>query len=122
MGSIIKEVNSPFQNLFLLDEVFKGTNTIERIASAKAALSYLNKGANIILVSTHDFELPGMLHQEYDQYHFSESIEKDRLHFDHKIKPGPLLAGNAIRILEMSDYPTEIVTEARELSVTLSSS
>ena len=122
MGSFVKEVHSPFQNLILLDEVFKGTNTIERIAAAKAALSYLNKGSNIIIVSTHDFELPGMLQKEYDQYHFSESIENDKLHFDHKIKPGPLLAGNAIRLLEMSNYPKEIVSEARELSVSLSSS
>jgi DNA mismatch repair ATPase MutS len=122
MGTFVKEVHSAYQNLFILDEVFKGTNTIERIAAAKAALSYLNKGANIILVSTHDFELPGMLHQEYDQYHFSENIENDRLHFDHSIKPGPLLAGNAIRILEISDYPSEIVAEAKALSVALSAS
>jgi DNA mismatch repair ATPase MutS len=121
MGAFVKEVHSSFQNLFLLDEVFKGTNTVERIAAAKAALSYLNRGANIIIVSTHDFELPGMLQQEYDQYHFSESIKNDQLHFDHKIKPGPLLAGNAIKILEMSNYPTELVNEARELSISLSS-
>jgi DNA mismatch repair ATPase MutS len=121
MGALIEEVHSPLQNLFLLDEVFKGTNTVERIASAKAALSYLNKGANIVIVSTHDLELPAMLQYEYDLYHFSETVENEKLNFDHKMKSGPLMAGNAIRILEISKYPKEIIREARELSHTLSS-
>lgn len=43
MASLIAEVNSPNQNLFVLDEIFKGTNTIERISAAKAILSYLNQ-------------------------------------------------------------------------------
>lgn len=121
IGSLISEVNSPFQNIFLLDEVFKGTNTIERIAAAKAALSYLNQGPNLVIVSTHDLELPSMLQDQFDQYHFSESIENDRLHFDHKIKRGPLLSGNAIRILQISNYPEEIINEAKELRRTLAS-
>ncbi len=120
MGCLIREASS-FENLFLLDEVFKGTNTVERIASAKAALSYLNKGGNIVIVSTHDLELPGMLQHEFDLYHFSETVENNQLHFDHKIKAGPLLTGNAIKILEMANYPPEIIAEARELSHTLSS-
>ena len=122
MGALINEAYSPFQNLFLLDEVFKGTNTIERIAAAKATLSFLNQGANLVIVSTHDLELPSMLQEQFDLYHFSESIEKGQLHFDHKIKPGPLLTGNAIKILEMSNYPEKIINEAKELSLTLSSS
>jgi len=121
IGSLIGEVNSSFQNLFLLDEVFKGTNTIERIAAAKAALSYLNQGPNLVIVSTHDLELPGMLQHQFDLYHFSESIENDRLHFDHKIKQGPLLSGNAIRILQLSNYPDQVINEAKELRRTLAS-
>jgi len=121
IGSLIAEVNSPSQNIFLLDEVFKGTNTIERIAAAKASLSYLNQGPNLVIVSTHDLELPAMLQDQFDQYHFSESIENDKLHFDHKIKQGPLLSGNAIRILQLSNYPDEVIKEAKELRRTLAS-
>ena len=43
--------------LFALDELFKGTNTTERIAAGKAVLSHLNRGPHIVLVSTHDIEL-----------------------------------------------------------------
>jgi DNA mismatch repair ATPase MutS len=116
IGSLISEVGNQKQNLFVLDEVFRGTNTVERIASAKAILSYLNKGENIVIVSTHDVELAEMLKEEYDLYHFSESVEGKELLFDHTLKDGPLKTRNAITILEIADYPKEIVEEARRLS------
>jgi DNA mismatch repair ATPase MutS len=116
IGSLISEVGNNKQNLFALDEVFRGTNTVERIASAKAILSYLNKGENIVIVSTHDVELAEMLKEEYDLYHFSESVEGKELLFDHTLKDGPLKTRNAITILEIADYPKEIVEEARRLS------
>lgn len=115
MGTLIAEVETPFQNLFVLDEVFKGTNTVERIASAKAILSYLNRKNNIAIVATHDIELSDMLKEEYELYHFTETIEEEELTFDHKIKPGPLKTRNAIRLLELSNYPAEIIREAKEI-------
>lgn len=119
MSTLIEEVESTHQNLFILDEVFKGTNTIERISAAKAILSYLNQNKNIVIVSTHDLELPEMLKDEYDFYHFSESIEGKHLIFDHEIKPGKLKTRNAIKILELAEYPKQIVDEAIQLSKTI---
>ena len=119
MASLIAEVNSPNQNLFVLDEVFKGTNTIERISAAKAILSYLNQRNNIVIISTHDIELSDMLKNEYDLYHFTETIEEGELYFDHKIKFGQLKTRNAIKLLELSNYPPEIISEARQISMTL---
>lgn len=119
MASLIAEVELTHQNLFVLDEVFKGTNTIERIAAAKAILSYLNRMENIVIVSTHDIELAEMLHNEYDLYHFTETIKGDELHFDHKIKSGQLKTRNAIKLLEIANYPTAITSEARQISSTL---
>ena len=81
----IKEMISRNQkgtaNLFLFDEIFKGTNTTERIAAAKAVLSYLNTHDNIIVASTHDTELATLLDKEYDLYHFSEVIEGETFFF-----------------------------------------
>jgi len=119
MASLIAEAERPYQNLFVLDEVFKGTNTIERISAAKAILSYLNRNDNIVIVSTHDIELADMLNDEYDLYHFTETIENEELHFDHKIKAGPLRTRNAIKLLELSNYPADIINEARQISTTL---
>ena len=119
MATLLEQVESADQNLFVLDEVFKGTNTIERIASAKAILSYLNRNENIVIVATHDIELADMLAQEYDLYHFTETVENKALHFDHTIKSGQLKTRNAIKILEMSNYPAEVIKEAQEISSSL---
>ena len=119
MASLIAEADLLHQNLFLLDEVFKGTNTVERIAAAKAILSYLNRKNNFVVVATHDIELADMLVGEYDLYHFTETIEDKELHFDHRIKSGQLRTRNAIKILELSNYPADIINEARYISTTL---
>ncbi len=103
-------------NLFLLDEIFKGTNTVERISAGKAVLSSLNRDQNIVLVSTHDIELADLLKDEYDLYHFSEKVKNSTVDFDYKIKDGKLKTRNAIRILEINDYPEEIIQEANGIS------
>lgn len=119
MATLIAEVETSYQNLFILDEVFKGTNTIERIASSKAILSYLNRKDNIVIVATHDIELSEMLKSEYELYHFTEIIENDKLNFDHKIKAGQLKTRNAIKLLELSNYPSDIINEAKQISESL---
>ncbi|WP_194972459.1 MutS-related protein [Aquiflexum lacus] len=119
MASLLAQVEYADQNLFVLDEVFKGTNTIERIASAKAILSYLNRNENIVIVATHDIELVDLLAQEYDLYHFTETVENKALHFDHTIKSGQLKTRNAIKILELSNYPADVIKEAQDISSSL---
>ncbi len=102
-------------NLFLLDELFKGTNTVERIAAGKAVLSYLNRSPrNIVFVSTHDIELASLLGDTYALYYFTEVIKDDNIHFDYTLKPGHLTTRNAIRILELNGYPADIIREARQ--------
>ena len=102
-------------NLFLLDEIFKGTNTVERISAGKAVLSSLNNN-NIVFVSTHDIELADLLKDEYELYHFSEIVDHKTVDFDYKLKEGKLKNRNAIRILQINDYPESIIKEAIEIS------
>lgn len=98
--------------LFLLDELFKGTNTIERIAIAKAVLSALAKHGNIVFASTHDIELASLLADQYSLYHFCENVSDNKLQFDYLLKPGPVTERNAIRIIELYGYPSEVIEEA----------
>jgi len=116
---MIDKSNSENLNLFLLDEIFKGTNTVERISAGKAVLSSLNKENNIVFVSTHDIELADLLKEEYDLYHFSEIVDHKTVDFDYKIKEGKLKNRNAIRILQINDYPESIIKEAIEISEVL---
>ncbi|WP_343849481.1 MutS-related protein [Algoriphagus jejuensis] len=113
---MLEESRSGAQNLFLLDEMFKGTNTVERIAAGKSVLSYLNEENNIVFISSHDLELADYLSESYDLYHFTEIVENENILFDFKLKAGQLKTTNAIRILELNDYPLEIILEAQELS------
>lgn len=106
-------------NLFLLDEIFKGTNTIERISAGKAVLSSLTKNTNIVFVSTHDIELADLLKDDYDLYHFSEIVNNTTVDFDYKLKEGKLKKRNAIRILQINGYPEHIIKEAIEISTEL---
>ncbi|GLB49379.1 MutS-related protein [Neptunitalea lumnitzerae] len=113
---MLKESHNGSQNLFLLDELFKGTNTVERIAAGKAVLSELAKNNNKILVATHDIELTDLLSNQFDLYHFSETVENEKVGFDYKLKEGKLKNRNAIKILEMNKYPSGVVHEAIEIS------
>lgn len=113
---MIDESESKTPNLFLLDEIFKGTNTVERISAGKAVLSSLTKANNIVFVSTHDIELAELLKDEFDLYHFSEIVDNNTVDFDYKLKQGKLKNRNAIRILQINNYPTHVINEAIEIS------
>ncbi len=114
---LVDASHSDDHHLFILDELFKGTNTLERIAAGQSILSYLNRDKHIVMVSTHDLELTDILkNRGYALYHFAEKIENDKLYFDHKIKPGKPENGNAIKILELYDYPKEIIEDSVSMS------
>lgn len=103
-------------SLFLLDEIFKGTNTIERIAGGKAVLSALSRNNNRVVVATHDIELADMLSDQFDLFHFSETVDGFGVVFDYQLKKGKLTKRNAIRILELNKYPQHIVAEAMAIA------
>ena len=98
--------------LFLLDEIFKGTNTLERIAAAKAVLSQLNKNDNLVFVSTHDLELADLLEEEFDLYHFCEHVYDSNIDFDYLLKHGKLTDFNALKILKANGFDNELLEEA----------
>lgn len=101
--------------LLIFDELFKGTNTAERISINAAVLKEVSKYNNIVLASTHDNELTSLLSNEYDLYHFCEDIKDETLNFDYKIKKGPANEGNAIKILKLYGYPNYITKEAEKI-------
>ncbi|WP_156176125.1 MutS-related protein [Hymenobacter terrenus] len=104
--------------LFILDELFKGTNTVERIAATKAVLAYL-QARSFVVASTHDGEVGELLHPHFTEYHFSETVTETDWFFDYQLKPGPLTTRNAIRLLARTGYPEAIVQDALALSRSL---
>ena len=109
---------APGSYLLLLDELFKGTNTQERIAANKAVLAYLQPRGWVV-AATHDGELGALLQSCFVEYHFCETVTAEDWYFDYRLKTGPLTTRNAIRLLARLHYPAQVVAAAQALSATL---
>lgn len=66
--------------------------------------------------SIDDLELADMLEDEYELYYFCESVREGVLSFDYKLKCGVATEYNAIKILEICDYPASLVSEAHSIT------
>ncbi len=114
----IKRILDSVQNtegkvLCFVDEVLRGTNTVERIAASTQILLSMT-GANIqCFAATHDIELTGLLEGPYENYHFEEEIKDGDVLFNYKLQPGKATTRNAIKLLEIMGYETEIIEKAR---------
>jgi hypothetical protein len=106
-------------HLFLIDEIFRGTNTLERVAASVAVLRDLAR-EQLVLVTTHDVELQDLLADAFDMFHFSERIVDGHCGFDYAIQAGPARSRNAIRLLELQGFPERVTRAAREAADFLS--
>lgn len=106
---------SSVPKLLILDEIFKGTNTIDRIAAAYSTLKYISRD-NKVFAATHDIELTKLLEDYFSNYHFEEEILENDIKFDYKLKKGPAISRNAIEILKIKGYPEEIIESSYSLS------
>ena len=91
--------------LCLIDEIFKGTNSADRIVGAEEALKRLSVNGGMVIVSTHDFELCALKQANgapAENRHFEESYEDDKLVFDYKMKDGPCTTRNAKALLTLA--------------------
>ena len=105
--------DSSIFNLILIDEIFKGTNTKERIAISKAVLKSLNSEKNMVFITTHDLEIAKFLSDyDYKLYYFAEDVDENQLNFTYKLHSGINPKTNAIKILELYNYPKNIIEEA----------
>ncbi|MCU5746153.1 MutS family DNA mismatch repair protein [Staphylococcus sp. SQ8-PEA] len=105
-----------------IDEIFKGTNTTERIAASESVLNYLGERNNYrVLAATHDIELATWLHPLYANYHFNEVIQDKEIYFDYKIKPGKANTRNAIELLRITQFPETIYKQALKNTTKLES-
>ena len=91
--------------LCLIDEIFKGTNSADRIVGAREALSKLSGANAMVIVTTHDFELCDITTADGENAkncHFEEYYENDELKFDYKLREGRCTTRNAMALLKMA--------------------
>ncbi|WP_418725113.1 MutS-related protein [Dysosmobacter sp.] len=99
--------------LCAVDEVLRGTNTVERIAAASAVLETLADRGALCLAATHDGELGPLLAGRYAEGHFTEQLEGDAIFFDYRLRPGPAVTRNAIELLRIMGVEADVVDRAR---------
>ena len=111
---ILDESKKEEPMLCIIDEVLRGTNTIERIAASSRILSALNQNWMLPFAATHDIELSYILDAQYRNLHFEEEVCEHEVLFNYLLKEGRAVSRNAIKLLSMLEYDPEIVREAGE--------
>jgi DNA mismatch repair ATPase MutS len=95
--------------LFLIDEIFRGTNSRERLIGSRSYIRALSQSTAVGLVATHDLELikladeiPGVVN-----HHFREEVHAGRMVFDYRLRPGPCPTTNALTIMRLEGLPVD---------------
>lgn len=109
---ILEAISDETVTFAIFDELYRGTNSEERIFAAQRVLDYLARRNCLIFVATHDLELTSLLGDQYTSLHFSERVSDLGLAFDYKLKRGPATTKNAIALLRYLGYPEEITDQS----------
>ncbi len=93
--------------LYLIDEIFRGTNNFERLKGSQDLLKALSQTESIGLISTHDLDLTKLSENSsnIENYHFRDFIENDSLKFQYKINKGISPSTNALYIMKKNGLP-----------------
>ena len=111
---ILDAIEDKVPVLCFVDEILRGTNTVERIAASSRILYDISNSNAIMFAATHDIELTYMLDNRFDNYHFEEQINNNQISFKYQLLKGRATSQNAIALLGMLGYPDEIINDARE--------
>jgi DNA mismatch repair ATPase MutS len=112
----LRAAETPPRTLCILDEIFRGTNTAERVAAATEVLRWLAAKGALVVAATHDDALTTLLDGAYRNLHFGETIGEAGISFDYLLEEGPAMTRNAIELLRFLGYPEELVAAARARS------
>lgn len=113
---IVSDAKKGNQSYYFVDEILKGTNTKERIAASTSILDYFVEKNILSFVATHDIELTELLKSKVRNIHFREHFtENGDIAFDYKLHEGPSITSNAIKLLEIYNFPKDIVEKSVEI-------
>lgn len=99
--------------LCFIDEVLRGTNTVERIAASSEILKNLASNGVMCFAATHDIELTHILEDYYSNYHFTEEVEDDNVVFSYVLQNGRATSRNAIKLLKIIGYDNAIIDNSK---------
>ena len=107
-GGISDLAAGPLPLLFLLDELFHGTNSHDRVLGAAGVLRALLDTGAAGLITTHDLAVTAVadsLTPRAVNVHFDDRFEGGEVVFDYRMKPGPVTHSNAVALMRAVGLP-----------------
>ena len=102
------EADDPRPVFFLIDEILRGTNNRERFAGSRAFIEALaESGRAVGVLSTHDLDLATIAGDAFENHHFRDEVDGDRMTFDYRIHEGPSTTTNALRVMASAGLPVD---------------
>ena len=103
LKTVIEKINKGEKVFILLDEILRGTNSLDRHTGSEALVRQLIKQKAAAILATHDVELAG-LENEFPNnilnYHFDAQVNGEELFFDYKLKRGVCTNMNASLLMK----------------------
>ncbi|MBN1650285.1 MAG: hypothetical protein JW857_03085, partial [Bacteroidales bacterium] len=96
-------------SLVLFDEVYKGTNSKDRITLASSVLNYLNRENCFVVATTHDLDILHFIKDSYEMFYFDNLFMNNKIIFDYKIHKGIQNKTNVIELIQSLSFPDEIL-------------
>ena len=95
--------------LYLVDEIFRGTNNRERLIGSRAYVKALIGAAGVGLIATHDLDLAALAENQPQarNLHFRDEVAGGKLTFDYILRPGPSPTTNALKIMQIEGLPVD---------------
>ncbi len=93
--------------MFLIDEIFRGTNNRERLLGSRAYIRQLVGANGLGLIATHDLELVHLANEfeQVSNFHFRDSVREGRMVFDYRLRTGPSPTTNALKVMAAAGLP-----------------
>lgn len=98
-------------HLILFDEIFKGTNSKDRIALASSLLSSLSNLNCFVIVTTHDLAIVDFINKTYKTFYFNHLFINDQVNFDYKIREGIQNDTNVIDLIKSLNFSQQIISD-----------
>ncbi|MCM1184135.1 MAG: hypothetical protein NC337_12255 [Roseburia sp.] len=114
MDAAAEQSDNPL--LCFVDEVLRGTNTVERIAASAQIMEKLSQQGIYCFAATHDIELTHLLEASYDNYHFEEEVKEGDVLFSYRLLAGRAHTRNAIKLLEIIGFSQDIIRRADDMA------
>lgn len=103
LKSIIDEVKQHKKVFILLDEILRGTNSLDRHTGSEALIKQLIREGAVAVIATHDVELAKLeivFTNAVTNYHFDVQVAAEELYFDYKLKRGVCQSMNASLLMK----------------------